>query len=78
MSLERADYIELCDIRGICPDCGDSVVECRCEEDHALHLEILAHPKGCLCCADDIDLDAEHDRAPVRVRFPPVRRQVAA
>ena len=26
--LERADWLEQCDLEGICPDCGDPVVDC--------------------------------------------------
>lgn len=70
--------VDYCDMLGLCPDCGDEVIVCRCAEDNALHLEITAHPRGCVCCYGDIDRDAEYDRAPVRVRFPVVRRPIAA
>jgi hypothetical protein len=55
--------VDLCDIWGLCPDCGDEVIACRCEEDAELEREVQAHPSRCLCCASD---------EPVRVPF--VRR----
>lgn len=74
MSIERANWIEACDLSDRCPDCGDHVLDCRCEEDAVAVSLLAAHPSACLCCASD-DLDASRNLAPIRVRFPPARRQ---
>lgn len=72
----RPTFAELCEERGICPECGDEVLLCRCEEDAEAVSLLAAHPSGCACCASD-DLDASRNLAPVRVRFPVVRRMAA-
>jgi hypothetical protein len=64
----RPTFAELCEERGVCPDCGGDFDDCPCVEDLLFERETQRHPSGCLCCLGDL----------VDVRFPPVRRQVAA
>lgn len=62
-------FLDRCDLLGLCPDCNDEVIVCRCAEDAEAIAQLDAHGLGCLCCEGD---------GPARVRFPPARRQIAA
>lgn len=64
----RPTFAELCEERGVCPDCGGDFDDCPCVEDLLFERETQRHPSGCLCCEGEV----------VDVRFPVVVRRVAA
>lgn len=56
------DFFEHCDRAGVCPFCGNDVLDCDCDA-REFQIEVAAE-----------DVDTEYDAAPARVQAPTARR----